>query len=148
MNEVTTFCALWRLDLSSGSSLFLTDHDDVISYEGQPYLPNHAADERVAESRPGLSVDSGGLRTSLTLPNISLEAIRGGALDGAKLTQYRHDWRSGETGPVSKGRIGEGGFAGDEMTGEWIGQARLLGAPTGRGFCPQWDARLGGVRRG
>ena len=148
MTEVTTFCSLWRLDFQSRTALFLTDHDDVISHEGEAYYPQQAADGTLVESRLGLSVDSGGLRSSLTLPGVSAEDIRGGLLDGAQLSEFRHDWRSGETELLSKGRIGEVSFSGDEISVEWLGQASLLDVSTGRVFSRQCDASFGDVRCG
>ena len=148
MGEVTTFCSLWTLDIPNTPSLFLTDHDDMILYDGETYLPQQAADGTLTESRAGLSVDSGGIRTSLTLPNISARDIRGGILDGAQLSEFRHDWRSGETALIMKGRIGEVSFSGDDITVEWLGQASALDASTGRVFSRQCDASFGDARCG
>lgn len=148
MSEVTTFCSLWRLDFTTRSSLFLTDHDYVIVHDGETYHPQQAADGTLTESRTGVSVDSGGLRTSLTLPNISAQDIRDGILDGAQLSQFRHDWRSGETELLSKGRIGEVSFSGNEVSVEWLGQASLLDQSTGRVFSRQCDASFGDARCG
>lgn len=148
MNDVTTFCSLWKLEFTSRSALFLTDHNDLIIMEGETYFPQFAADATLTETRVGLSVDSGGVRTSLTLPGISTEDIRGGILDGAQLSQFRHDWRSGETTFLSKGRIGEVSIAGDEISVEWLGQASLLDRSTGRVFSRQCDASFGDARCG
>jgi len=148
MDDVTTLCSLWKLELTSELTLFLTDHDDIILHDGYSYLPQQAADGTLTETRTGLSVDSGGLRTSLTLPNISAQDIRGGVLDGAQLSEFRHDWRSSETKLISKGRIGEISFSGDEITVEWLGQASLLDASTGRVFSRQCDASFGDARCG
>lgn len=148
MGEVTTFCSLWTLDFKTRASLFLTDHDDIILHDGETYHPQFAANGTLTESRAGLSVDSGGIKTSLTLPNISAQDIRGGILDGAQLSQFRHDWRSGETELRSKGRIGEVSFSGDEISVEWLGQASLLDASTGRVFSRQCDASFGDARCG
>jgi len=148
MGEVTTLCSLWKLELASRPTLCLTDHDDVILYDGDTYLPQHAADRTLTESRTGLSVDSGGIRTSLTLPNISAQDIRDGILDGAQLSEFRHDWRKTETELISKGRIGEVSFSGNEISVEWLGQASLLDQSTGRVFSRQCDASFGDVRCG
>jgi len=148
MGEVTTFCSLWKLEFAALPPVFLTDHDAIILHDGDSYLPHQAADGTLTESSTGLSVDSGGLRTSLTLPGISAQEIRGGVLDGAQLSEFRHDWRTTETALVSKGRIGEVGFSGDEITFEWLGQASLLDASTGRVFSRQCDASFGDVRCG
>jgi len=148
MDDVSTLCSLWKLELTSELTLFLTDHDDLILYNGHTYLPQQAADGTLTESQTGLSVDSGGLRTSLTLPNISAQDIRSGVLDGAQLSEFRHDWRSSETELISKGRIGEVSFSGDEITVEWLGQASLLDQSTGRVFSRQCDASFGDARCG
>lgn len=148
MGEVTTFCSLWKMEFPNTSSLFFTDHDNIILYGGETYIPQQAADGTLTESRVGLAVDSGGIRTSLTLPGISAEDIRGGILDDAELSEFRHDWRSGETELLSKGRIGEVSFSGDEISVEWLGQASLLDASMGRVFSRQCDASFGDARCG
>ena len=61
MPDVTTFCSLWKLEFAIRPTLFLTDHDDIISHDGDTYLPQHAADGTLTDSRTGLSVDSGGI---------------------------------------------------------------------------------------
>ena len=148
MRDVTTFCSLWRLDFNARPSLFLTDHDDIIVHDGETYHPQHAADGALTESRIGLSVDSGGLRSSLTQLDITAQDIRDGVLDGAQLSQFRHDWRSGETELLSNGRIGEVSFSGDDISAEWLGQASLLDQSTGRVFSRQCDASFGDARCG
>ena len=148
MSEVTTFCSLWTLEITSGQSIYLTDHDDLISYGGNVFLPQNGADASLSDIRNGLAVDSGGIQTMLVLPNISPDDIRGGALDGAQLSQFRHDWRSGETTLLSKGRVGDVSISGDAISIEWLGQASLLDRTTGRVFSRQCDASFGDSRCG
>ena len=97
MDEVTTFCSLWVLEFPNLPSLYLTDHDDLIHYDNQTYHPQNSGIGGGTETRTGLAVDSGGVRTKLSLPNLSAQDIRDGALDAAQPSQFRHDWRSGET---------------------------------------------------
>lgn len=148
MGEVTTFCSLWKLEIPTRETLFLTDHDDVIVFDGDRYLPSHAADPTRADIRTGLRVDSGGIQTYLIAPNLLAQDIRDGILDGAQLSQYRHDWRSGETQLVSKGRVGEVTVSGDNISIEWLGPASLLDRSTGRVFSRQCDASFGDARCG
>ena len=148
MGEITTFCSLWILEIPARPNVYLTDHDDIIFHEGTAYHPQDAGEAGVTESRLGVSVDSGGIRTALTLPHISAQDIRDGALDGGQLSQFRHDWRSGETELLSKGRIGEVSFTGGDISVEWLGQASLLDVSTGRVFSRQCDASFGDTRCG
>lgn len=148
MGEVTTFCSLWKLAFKTRASIYLTDHDDIIVHDGDPYHPQSAADGTLTDSRAGLSVDSGGIKTSLTLPNMSVQDIRGGILDGAELFEFRHDWQRGETDLIARGRIGEVSFSGDEISVEWLGQASRLDQSTGRVFSRQCDASFGDMRCG
>jgi len=60
MREVTTYCSLWKLTFRSGEDFFFTDHDEVIQYEGQAYLPQFAAEAALTDLRAGLPIDSGG----------------------------------------------------------------------------------------
>lgn len=148
MDEVTTFCSLWKFEIPSLPITCLTDHDEVLVHEGLRYLPQQAAEAGLTDRRAGLPVDSGGIRSFLTLPNISAQDIRGGILDGAQLSHFQRDWRSGETRLLSKGRIGEVSFSGDEISVEWLGQASLLDQSTGRVFSRQCDAQFGDARCG
>ena len=148
MSEVTTFCSLWKLEIPAQDTLFLTDHDERILYDGQSYLPSHTADPARANIRAGLPVDSGGIQTYLIAPNLSAQDIRNGILDGAQLSQYRHDGRSGETQLLSKGRVGEVTLSGENISIEWLGQASLLDRSTGRVFSRQCDASFGDMRCG
>lgn len=148
MGEVTTFCTLWKFTFPRRANIYLTDHDAVVNYDGAEYSPLLAADKALSESKTGLSVDMGGLRTSLTLPDVSSQDIRDGLFDGAQLLEFRHDWRNGETALVQSGRLGEVIISGDEMTIEWLGQASLLDQSTGRVFSRQCDAIFGDARCG
>ncbi len=148
MSDVTTLCHLWVVDIPTRTPIYLTDHDDIIYYDGQTYHPQNSGEGAVTETRSGLAIDSGGVSTRLTLPNLSAQDIRGGALDGGQLTQYRHDWRSGETVLLFKGRIGEVSFSGDEISIEWLGQSSLLDRSTGRVFSRQCDASFGDAKCG
>ena len=148
MSEVTTFCSLWKLEIPAQDTLFLTDHDERILYDGQNYLPSHTADPARANIRAGLPVDSGGIQTYLIAPNLSAQDIRNGILDGAQLSQYRYDWRSGETQLLSKGRVGEVTLSGENISIEWLGQASLLDRSTGRVFSRQCDASFGDMSCG
>lgn len=148
MSEITTYCTLWTLIFSAGDSLHLTDHDAPITFDSITYTPQNSAVGEVSDSQLGLSVDSGGLRTSLTLSDVSTQDIRNGILDGAQLSEYRHDWRSGATDLIHTGRIGEVSLSGDNISVEWLGQASLLDASTGRVFSRQCDASFGDSRCG
>lgn len=146
MTEVTTVCSLWDLTFRNGRHIRLSDHDAVIMYQGGHYLPQNSAQAILTEQRVGLSVDSGGLKTRLTLDDLTAQDIRDGALDGATLREYRHDWRSGETQLLFKGRVGDVSVSGASAEIEWLGQASLLDRTTGRVFSRQCDASFGDRR--
>lgn len=148
MSEVTTFCSLWKIDIASRETLYFTDHDEVITFEDQSYLPQNSAQAAQADLSAGLSIDSGGIRTSLSGSDITPQDIRDGALDGAQFFHYQQDWRSGATKLLFKGRVGEVSFKGGEILIEWLGQASLLDQTIGRVFSRQCDASFGDTRCG
>ena len=148
MSEVTTFCSLWTIDIPSRESLFFTDHDEPILYAGDTYLPQYSAQAARGDLSAGLSVDSGGLRTSLSGSNLTSENIRDGVLDGAQIFHYRHDWRKDYTELLFHGRAGEVSFSGGDVLIEWLGQLSLLDRSTGRVFSRQCDASFGDARCG
>ncbi len=148
MTDVTTFCSLWKMEFPARDTLCLTDHDEVISFEDHSYRPQNSAQGSRAEMSAALSVDSGGIRTSLSGSGLTPQDVRDGVLDGAKFYHYQHDWRSGQTTLLFKGRVGEVSFSGQEILVEWLGQASLLGRTTGRVFSRQCDASFGDERCG
>jgi len=148
MSEVTSYCSLWRLRLQDGREIGLTDHDENIYLEGLNYSPHHGAQSSIIETQSGLAADSATIETVLNLPDLSPQAIREGALDNARLTQFRHDWQAGETVLLSEGRIGDVSQSGDRFEAEWLGLASLLDRSTGRVFSRQCDASFGDTRCG
>ena len=148
MGDVTTFCSLWKIEIPTKDSLLMTDHDEVILYDEERYSPQNPADAARSELRAGLAIDSGGVRTILSGARLSIQDVRDGILDRATLSQFRHDWRSGETTLLFKGRVGEVSLSGDEFAIEWLGQASLLDQSTGRVFSRQCDASFGDSRCG
>ena len=148
MSDVTTTCSLWRLTLRDGTVMGLTDHDAKIEVEGIAYSPKRGAESSIIETRSGLAADSATIRTLLDLPDLSPEAIRNGALDDARLAQFRYDWHSEEARLLSEGRIGDISQRGDVFEAEWLGLASLLDRSTGRVFSRQCDAVFGDSRCG
>jgi len=148
MSEVTTFCSLWRLKLRDGREIGLTDHDDMIEFEGLTYAPQQGTQSSIIETQSGLAADSATIETVLNLDDLSPQAIREGALDDARITQFRRDWKTGETALLSEGRIGDVSQSGDRFVAEWLGLASLLDRSTGRVFSRQCDASFGDKRCG
>ncbi len=148
MSDVTTTCSLWRLTLKDGSTIGLTNHDVDLNINGVTYFPRRGAESSVVETQAGLSADSATIQTVLDLPNLSPQAIRDGSLDSARIAQFRHDWRRGDTQLLSEGRIGDISQTGDRFEAEWLGLASLLDRSTGRVFSRQCDASFGDTRCG
>ncbi|GGX56161.1 hypothetical protein GCM10011309_01110 [Litorimonas cladophorae] len=148
MDKVTTLCSLWRLSLKDGTIYRFTDHDDLVIFGGETYVLNDSAEAGVSESQAGFSVDTGDIRTRVNLPDLSPQAVREGALDGAKISAYRHDWSDGTTQLLSQGRVGDIRFSENVIEVEWLGQTSLLNRSTGRLFSGQCDAQFGDNRCG
>jgi len=148
MSEVTTYCSLWRLTLKDGTAIGLTDHDVELNIDGVTYSPRRGVESSVVETQAGLSADSATIQTILDLPNLSPQAIRDGALDTARIAQFRYDWGRGNTQLLSEGRIGDISRIGDRFEAEWLGLASLLDRSTGRVFSRQCDASFGDTRCG
>lgn len=148
MSDATTTCLLWRLTLRDGTVIGLTDHDATLEIDGVTYSPRHGAESSVIETRAGLAADSATVRTLLDLPGLSPQAIRDGALDDAKLAQFRYDWRINSATLLSEGRIGDISQRGETFEAEWLGLASLLDRSTGRVFSRQCDAVFGDARCG
>ena len=145
--DCQTLCRAFILTLTDSSRHGFTDHDRPLSVDGTPCKPMAAAD---TEQRAGFDSDSGALRTTFDI-DLSPDAIRDGALDGARIDEFRVDWSapynyvlmtSGRLGEVSMGRDGEG------FEADWLGRTTLLDRSTGRVFSRRCDAALGDARCG
>lgn len=148
MNRVTTLCSLWRLTLKDGTIHGFTDHDEIINFEGENYLPQNGAKARASENQIGFGVDTGEIQIRLDLPNLFPKNISEGAFDGATLSEFRHDWSEGSTELLSTGRVGDVRFSDMTIEVEWLGQTSLLNRSTGRVFSRHCDAHFGDVRCG
>ena len=147
--SVGTACHLWQLRLKSGLVFGLSNHDDTLSIDDVDYLPQQSLQPSATEQRTGFATDSGTVRLQFDLPELSADALRAGALDDARLSQFSYDWLA-QTPPVklSEGRIGDVRIRGDGFEAEWLGLASLLERSTGRVFSRQCDASFGDARCG
>ena len=56
--EVTSLASIWRIVREDNTTLFFTDHDKDIVFEGDTYIAAIGYNRTTIESRVGLSVDN------------------------------------------------------------------------------------------
>lgn len=141
----TTLCRLFILTLSSGEHFAFSDHDRPFEFEGVIVEPMVAAQ---TEQRADFAADSGALKSVFNL-DLSRDAILAGALDGARLAEYRVNWADPTQHVlITKGRLGPVTLDEDGFEAEWLGLSTLLERSTGRVFSRRCDAEYGDDRCG
>lgn len=141
----STLCRVFVLTLASGARFGFSDHDRVFEFDGLTCAPMDATD---TESQLGFASDSGALRTLFAV-DLTGPDIRGGALDDARLDEFRVDWkRPSDFVQIARGRIGPVRYNDAGFEADWLGLSTLLNRSTGRVFARRCDAEFGDERCG
>lgn len=149
--EVLSLCLCWTLTRTDGVQVWLTDHDDAVSFDGARFEPGAALDGGLFTHRdqlkPGMAAASGVLSSAA----ITEEALLAGLWDACWVDVHQLDWQAPEAGRrhVWSGLLGEIQIS---QTGvfefELVGLKAELERPVGRLVQRRCDARLGDARCG
>lgn len=141
----STLCRVFILTLHDESKFGFSDHDCAFEFDGVTCAPMEATD---TESQLGFASDSGALRTLFDI-NLAAPDIRAGALDNARLDEYRVDWKqTSDFVHIARGRIGPVRYNETGFEADWLGLSTLLNRATGRVFARRCDAEFGDARCG
>jgi uncharacterized phage protein (TIGR02218 family) len=147
---VTTLATCWRLDLTDGTVLGFTDHDEDLPFGGVTYQASSGFDASAVATGSDLTVDDleadalldgGGItEADLAAGRFDFAAIEVFSVNYEDLSQGRIVWRTGWLGQVSP----ENGIA----TAEVRGLNQALKQTIGETYTPACRAVLGDSRCG
>lgn len=148
--DVTRLAHLWRIDRVDGVSVFLTDHDDEIRYDGNVYKPSNASTPSALVTRSDLSVDNTeitGTGAGGVIPagDITMADQLSGRYDGAEVRIFRLCYTNPEWGAelLKRGWLGTVSTNPGEYTLELRGLLEALQKPIGVVLQPGCRADLG-----
>ena len=149
-------CSLFKLENSAnfggvpslGTTLYLTNHDKAITFEGQPYttaVPNEVTAHRgQTQGGEGSRDIIGAFDTSV----LDVQQFVQGHWEGAEITEYVIDWRFPFAGALQIRRyvLGRTLFDEDKYTVTVRNFADKLSKPRGRTFDRMCDTTFGSGR--
>lgn len=141
------FATLWRInpDFPSSPTLYFTNHNEEIVFEGNTYEPAGGFNASAHEEREGLKASSFSTKGIVTSEKITEEDLRAGVYREAEVTEYIVDWRWPWIGAIAEQTfwIEEIEWDTDSWKAELTGITNRLREQVGRRyeFTCQW--RLG-----
>lgn len=145
----TTLCTCWKLTRSDGQALGFTDHDCILSFDGQSYDPMTGWQGSAVEASLGASIDSHDVIGILRSDQLSENDIARGRYDGALVETYRVNWRDTSVRLHQRSdSFGEITRQDDIFRAELRSAETRLNHTDGRRFQFGCDARLGDARCG
>ena len=145
----TTLSWCWRISRIDGVTLGFTDHDAVLTFDGNDFEPESGFAASEVRSGSDLSVDAQDAEGVLTSDRITETDIVDGRWDAAQVELWRVNWadtsqrvllRRGAVGQIRRGRMA--------FVAEVRSLAHVLGQTVGRTFQASCDAALGDARCG
>ncbi len=145
----TTLSSCWRIARSDGVTLGFTDHDAVLTFDGNDFEPESGFAASEVRSGSDLSVDAQDAEGVLTSDRITETDIIDGRWDAAQVELWRVNWaetsqrvllRRGAVGQIRRGRMA--------FVAEVRSLAHVLGQTVGRTFQASCDAVMGDARCG
>lgn len=142
--QIITHAHIWGLIRADGVGLYLTDHDQPLTIDGQQYRPESGLRLGAVEQVLGFEPDTLALDGAVQADGLSEADLEAGLWDGARVFVDRLDWRTldGRT-RLFTGRLGEVGRSGGRLTAEVRGLKAQLNAPVGRVLSRTCAAQLG-----
>ncbi len=144
MSEVTTLCRAWQILRKDGVVLGFTDHDLPLSFDGVTYRSESGLSASAIQSATGLSVDNSEAEGVLSDPDLGVDVVDAGLLDGAEVVCFLVNWKSpSERRIIFRGEIGDLTLKGHRFTAELRSMSEKLNVPSGRLYHKECAAVLG-----
>lgn len=148
--EVSTLATCWRMTRRDGVEMFLTDHDEEITFEGNVYLSRLGFDRTAVESKLDLSVANMELLGVIDPSLVSIEDVEAGRLDFAEMRVFLVNWMDPDGhGPIDL-RYGTLGEVRTSDSGLFVAELRGITQPynqvQGEVTTPECRAQLGDHR--
>lgn len=147
--SATNIARAWAITRADRLVLGFTDHDRVLTFDGQEFRPESGLSARAIIQGAGLSVDNSEAEGALTDDAITEADLMAGRWDGAELRMWEVDWTNTSSRRLAfRGHLGEVSRANGAFRAELRGLSEPLNAATGRVFHPRCAARLGDAQCG
>lgn len=149
-SPVTTLAHLWRIALTNGTVLCVTDQDQDIVFGGEKYIAAAGFTPTAVQTTSDLAVDNLNVEGLLALGMISTASVLAGDLDRASVTIRRCNYASIADGTelLRQGWIGQVTTTKAGFNAELRGLIQLLQQPVGVALLPSCGADLGDSKCG
>lgn len=146
----SNLCYLWRVERKDGFTLYATDHDKELVFNGETYSPTVGVSTTKIAHKLGLGVDNLEVHGALDGVDITEQDIEGGLYDYAKVDIYIVDWTKPDTTNYHKVHGTFGNVYRSELgySTEIRSQANVLSQAIGRAFQRTCDTKLGSQKCG
>lgn len=146
--EATTLATLWRLDLTDGTVMGFTDHDQPITYDGVTYQASAGFDATTVQTVGDLSVDELEVDALLEGGGITQGDLAAGRFDFAEILIFSVNYRDLSQGRIiwRRGWLGEVKPEGGVATAEVRGLTQALKQTIGETYSAACRADLGDSR--
>lgn len=147
--DATTVCLLTRIETRSGAVLGFTDLDEDIVYDDGDGPVTYSAENGFTPSRmqaaADTAVDNAELAGVVSSTGITMQQIRAGLFDYAKVTVYRINYMAPSAGHeiIQYGRAGETTFSESGWRTEFRSLMQLLKQPISTPYSIECRARFG-----
>lgn len=149
MQSSQTLCRVWIVTLSDQTQMGFTDHDRILVFQNIKCSPQSGFTPGETDARLGFSVNTGSIMGVLDAVILSVDDIRNGRFDNARIESYRVDWTDvSHFVQLGTGYMGEIRQKGAAFEAEWLGEGSRLERSTGRVFARICDAEFGDARCG
>lgn len=146
---VSTLCQCWSLESRNGEkTIRATDHDRVLVFNNQTYLPGLALTASNMVQTLSLAPEPLDLEGALNADGILSEDLRAGSWDGASVSIFQVDWMSGAGDWLWSGYVTEIEEKGGAFSVRLSSIKSDLERTIGRVFGRRCDADFGDVRCG
>lgn len=146
----TTTALLCKITRTDGEVFCFTQHDEVLPFGGDDYMPSSVFTASAVATRAELNVDNLEAVGLLDSDGITADDIEAGRWDGAAVELRRVNWADLSMGAeiVRVGQIGRISRRRGQYVAEMRGLMQALANNIGRTVSPSCDATLGDARCG
>jgi len=140
----THLCQCWLLERQDGFRLGFTDHDQMITFAGNSFLPHHGLTAQALAETTGLSVNNSEAIGVLQSDAITEADINAGRYDNAVVTAWLVQWDAPDARQIKfRGTFGEMTRSSGGFQVELRGLTEALNSPTGHSYQRSCRAVLG-----
>lgn len=143
-------CRCIKIERTDGVVWRFTDHDYSLVVLGETYVPAGSIDSSATEKRSGVQERSAEYKGAISDSRISVDDLRAGRYDGAKITQMVVNWKYPFRGPYESNIFWVDSLrhTGEEWAATVEGLTGFLRAEVGRIYKRTCDAVVGDTRCG